>query len=88
MIIVIIMIIIINFIISIVIIIFYTVPLIRIVKIGLPVVCASTLLSIAGKCYCRRLRKNKTEDNQESDNKEIDYQSTRCPEKNPQGDMV
>ena len=60
-----------------------------IIIIVLPVVCALTLLfSIARKCYCRLLRKNKTKDNQESDNKEIAYQSSRCSEKNPQGDMV
>ena len=49
---------------------------------------ALTLILITGYCCHRRLRKNKTKDNQESDNREINYQSTRCPEKKSQGDMV
>ena len=85
---------------------FYTVPVMLIVKIVSPIVCALTFLSIALKCYCRRLKRNRTKHNQEFDNKaerklevndrelpiawykEIDYKLTRCPEKNPQGDMV
>ena len=60
----------------------------NVVKIGVPVVCALILLTTAGFCYHRHLRKKKTKDNQESDNKEINYESTRCPEKIPPGVLV
>ena len=72
----------------IVIIICYTAPAMWILKIVLPVIFALTLLLIVGYCYRRRLKKNKTKDFQESGNKEINYQSTKWPEKNPQGEIV
>ena len=65
----------------IVIIICYTAPAMWILKIVLPVIFTLTLLLIVGYCYRRRLKKNKTKDFQESDNKEINYQSTKWPEK-------
>ena len=60
----------------------------NVVKIVVPVVFALILLTTAGFYYHRHLRKNETKDNQESDNKEINYKSTRCPEKIPPGVLV
>ena len=60
----------------------------NVVKIVLTVVCALILLTTAGFCYHCHLRKNKTKDNQESDNKEINYKSSRCSEKIPPGVLV